>query len=681
MKYLWFFFFLIASQISFAKIDAVQPKGNGTENSPYLLDCLGNFFWLNKMAERFTSRIYCKQIKDIDASATLNGGEDSWPVLSFGLNYDGQNYVISKPFISSFSQKKIRYSDEFEDDKYHNPKYYTNDFSGIFCSGALQLKNIVIEDIQVKNSGSGLLVGLLRSASRIDNCKIKNATGNIVGAIQYANLSSSGTQINNVSLENIIFEQNDTNLGGLIGRVSTSFTKDTNVSYLSISNCFTDVSFNGTKFQAIGGLIGRIDSQSDYVISKCSSKFKFISKVTSDDYSVEGIGGLIGIYGYKHGLASYNTIKVYIDNSHSISDITIDSKKSNGVGGILGKSKSFDNSSSLNAIVYAANDYSQGNINITGDSSGIGGLFGSLVFGSLGPSIYADNSYSSGTIKLSRGSYVGGLAGGVGKGKINNCHSKTSILGRRYLEYSGGIFGSGAASINDCFYIGTIEAKSGDNIGGLAGRSYRSYGSSPGMQDSYARATINVLETNGKIGGLVGTGTESDINCCYSRGIIKVASTNDIFHVGGIMGYSDSCDIKNSFSKTELNIKSEEICQGIGGIFGAVKSTASAQILHCYYSGKITCSDSIYLGSLVGDYGRSQVKECYFNSTICDLYDEYAEAKTDSEMKKASTFANWDFVGIWGIDEGKVTPFLKSVPEPSIIVLALFFLLVLAKKR
>ncbi len=677
MKYLWFFFFLIASQISFAKIDPVQPKGNGTENNPYLLDCLGNFFWLSKMAERFTSQIYCKQIKDIDASATLNGGEDSWPILSFSqkLHYDGQNYVISKPLISNFSQKKIRYSDAFEDDKYHNPKYYTNTFSGIFCSGALQLENIVVEDIQVKNTGSGLLVGLLRSVSRIDNCKIKNATGNIVGAIQYANLSSSGTQINNFSLDNIIFEQNDTNLGGLIGRVSTSFTKDTNISYLSISNCVTDVSFNGNKFQAIGGLIGRINSQSDYAISKCSSKFRFISKATSDDYSVDGIGGLIGIYGYKHGLGSYNTIKVYIDNSYSISDITIDSKKCNGVGGLFGKSISFDNSSSLNVIVYAANDYSLVNIDITGDCSKIGGLFGGFE-----PSIYADDSYSSGTIKLYQGSYVGGLTGYSGKGKFNHCHSKTSILGRKYLTYSGGLSGSGGASINDCFYIGTIEAKSGDNIGGLVGYGFRSYGSQAGIQDSYARATINVLKTTGKIGGLIGSGSENDINCCYSRGIIKATSTSDILHIGGIMGYSNSCDIKNSFSKIELNIKSDEVCQGIGGILGATYASSSISILHCYYSGKITCSDGIYLGALVGDYGRSQVKECYYNSTKCDLYDEYAEAKTDSEMKKASTFANWDFVGIWGIDEGKVTPFLKSVPEPSIIVLAMFFLLALAKK-
>lgn len=682
MKVLWMFFLLIIAQISFAKIEPVQPKGYGTEDSPYLFERLENFFWLSKMAGRFTqgSVVYCKQTKDIDASATLNGGEDSWPAISsesFTLNYDGQNYIISKPFISSFSQQKIKCHEAF--DESYNPKYYFDYFSGIFCYGTFQLENIIVEDITVQNSGSGLLVGYIypesssykSSSSYVKNCKVKNGSGNIIGAVQFIDLYNAYVNICNVTLENIASEQDGKNLGGLIGSVSISRESVSSAPYkLFVSNCTVNVSYSGTNFEAVAGLIGKIESRCNYKISNCHSRFK-LSVTLSSTNSVKAVGGLIGHFNCLDGQNS-SRAKAYIDNSYAIHDITINSQECDAVGGLVGRAPYDYYYGTLNIT----NCYAFGNINISQKCKHIGGLVGSF-----GQELRAFDSRSSGTIEIYQGYYIGGIIGNLsGKGSMFNCHSKTSIKCSNYLHCAGGLEGGGNFSINNCFFIGNIESASGDNIGGLVGYGY---GKENTIIDSYSKINLKVDETSGNIGGLVGAGNNNIIRC-FSEGEITLKNHGDILYVGGVIGKfsgNSSTSINNSYSKIVLNIKSDEVCQGIGGFLGGTDYSSSFSIWHCYFSGKINVTDGIYIGAFGGEYGNyPNVTECYYNSTACNLYDEYAEAKTAAEMKKASTFINWDFVDIWDIEEGKDTPYLYNVPEPSSIAFSVLLFLCFAKK-
>ena len=116
---------LVSSVCLFAEDVSVKPAGEGTEESPYLFDCLENFFWLRQQTSEMEQSVpvYCKQIKDIDASATQQGGDYAWSDINFSQKnlfvYDGQEYTI--------------YGLE------------PNDKGALFGTGFMQLKNIRIQ--------------------------------------------------------------------------------------------------------------------------------------------------------------------------------------------------------------------------------------------------------------------------------------------------------------------------------------------------------------------------------------------------------------------------------------------------------------------------------------------------------------------------------------------------------
>ncbi len=116
---------IVSSVCLFAEDVSVKPAGEGTEESPYLFDCLENFFWLRQQTSEMEQSVpvYCKQIKDIDASATQQGGDYAWSDINFSQKnlfvYDGQEYTI--------------YGLE------------PNDKGALFGTGFMQLKNIRIQ--------------------------------------------------------------------------------------------------------------------------------------------------------------------------------------------------------------------------------------------------------------------------------------------------------------------------------------------------------------------------------------------------------------------------------------------------------------------------------------------------------------------------------------------------------
>ncbi|MBP5626655.1 hypothetical protein J6X96_00595 [bacterium] len=148
-------FLLIACTSLFAEDVSVKPAGEGTAESPYLFDSLENFFWLRKQTSEMDPNVpvYCKQIKDIDASATQQGGDYAWSDINFSQNnlfvYDGQEYTI--------------YGLE------------PNEKGALFGTGYMQLKNIRIQGAEgIKTCA--LAKNLSSDKSRngcFENCYIK----------------------------------------------------------------------------------------------------------------------------------------------------------------------------------------------------------------------------------------------------------------------------------------------------------------------------------------------------------------------------------------------------------------------------------------------------------------------------------------------------------------------------
>lgn len=153
-------FLLLAFCVSlFAEDVSVKPAGEGTAESPYLFDCLENFFWLRNQTKEMDSNVpvYCKQIQDIDASATQQGGDYAWSTIDFSKNnlfvYDGQGYNIVG----------------LEPD----------DNGTLFGTGYMQLKNIRIKGAEgIKTCA---LTKTLNSADGknglLENCHIKGYFG------------------------------------------------------------------------------------------------------------------------------------------------------------------------------------------------------------------------------------------------------------------------------------------------------------------------------------------------------------------------------------------------------------------------------------------------------------------------------------------------------------------------
>ena len=155
MKKILTLLLLVSSVCLFAEDVSIKPAGEGTEESPYLFDCLENFFWLRQQTSEMEQSVpvYCKQIKDIDASATQQGGDYAWSDINFSKNnlfvYDGQEYTI--------------YGLE------------PNEKGTLFGTGFMQLKNIRIQGAEgIKTCA--LARGLYSDKSRngcFKNCHIK----------------------------------------------------------------------------------------------------------------------------------------------------------------------------------------------------------------------------------------------------------------------------------------------------------------------------------------------------------------------------------------------------------------------------------------------------------------------------------------------------------------------------
>ncbi len=153
---------LLVSSISlFAEDISVKPAGEGTEESPYLFDCLENFFWLRQQTKEMDPNVpvYCRQIKDIDASATQQGGDYAWSDINFSKNnlfvYDGQGYNI----------------EGLEPDEN----------GALFGTGYMQLKNIRIKGAEDKKTCA--LTKTLKSSdgknALLENCHIKGLLGGV----------------------------------------------------------------------------------------------------------------------------------------------------------------------------------------------------------------------------------------------------------------------------------------------------------------------------------------------------------------------------------------------------------------------------------------------------------------------------------------------------------------------
>ncbi|MDR0516476.1 MAG: hypothetical protein LBH25_05460 [Fibromonadaceae bacterium] len=269
-------------------------------------------------------------------------------------------------------------------------------------------------------------------------------------------------------------------------------------------------------------------------------------------------------------------------------------------------------------------------------SSAVGGLIG-CNYGTI------SNNYFTGTVTGRNN--VGGLVGISYKYKpfandpepdptVDSSYSAGTVTGAIDV---GGLVGYDGGEINSSYSTSTVTGR--NFLGGLVGRTYESM-----IVNSHSTGTV-IGEKY--VGGFVGFSNVTIISSSYSAG--TVTGTDD---VGGFVGCHDKGTIVNSYSTGTVSGTDE-----VGGFVGFHEATIS----NSYSTGMVTGEK--YVGGFSGYASalNGYINNSYYNvetsgkNKASGNEDGYyavpiAQGKTTAEMKLQTTFNNWNFGEIWGIN-------------------------------
>lgn len=180
--------------------------------------------------------------------------------------------------------------------------------------------------------------------------------------------------------------------------------------------------------------------------------------------------------------------------------------------------------------------------------------------------------------------YSGGLCG-VNAGTIQTCYT---IGNMKCSNYSGGLCGNTSGTIDDCY--STINIAAGSYAGGLAGQSV-----SPAIITN-SHAVVDIVGSN-QIGGLVGTASSTAIYDSFATGSIAGVGS-----IGGFTGNSSSSSFSRNFAFVDVDATSSHS----GGFLGYASSSTISQ---CAAYGDVGGIN--YAGGFIGYFNNNSVNDSY----------------------------------------------------------------------
>jgi hypothetical protein len=169
------------------------------------------------------------------------------------------------------------------------------------------------------------------------------------------------------------------------------------------------------------------------------------------------------------------------------------------------------------------------------------------------------------------------------------------------------------------------------SIGGLIGESY-----TDSILDSSSSVSITTSRGDG-VGGLIGMSNLSTINRSFATGTI---SDTDGYEIGGLIGYAAASTVSNTYATGAVTAN-----QYGGSLIGNIQ--AGTTLTKSYATGLVTVSQGGTSRGLVGNSDTASLTDSYWKilangvpSTIESFGQEVP--KHSGELKKASTFANWN---------------------------------------
>jgi len=272
------------------------------------------------------------------------------------------------------------------------------------------------------------------------------------------------------------------------------------------------------------------------------------------------------------------------------------------------------------------------------------GLFGYVVNGKIKEvNVAASEIRATGS-----NAFSGGLVGSASSITITNSYSSGDVSATGSTAFSGGLVGYGSSeyggssiTITNSYSSGDVSATTTGSTaysGGLVGYDNGGYGGSS-ITNSYSSGNVSATGTTAYSGGLVGYGYGgSSITNSYSSGDVSATATSSSAYSGGLVGYGyGGSSITNSYASGNVSGSTS------GGIFGRYTYTESSTI------------SSVYYNSEGASKGIGEV--CNTGGVCGDVPVSGILGKSNADLKKKATFEGWDFVKIWGIEEGTTYPY------------------------
>ncbi|MFP4663423.1 MAG: T9SS type A sorting domain-containing protein [Bacteroidales bacterium] len=215
--------------------------------------------------------------------------------------------------------------------------------------------------------------------------------------------------------------------------------------------------------------------------------------------------------------------------------------------------------------------------------------------------------------------------------------------------------------------VGLINAEvaGARGVGALAGR----VTANQHTKIEYAWVRSSVVTGDGAIGGLVGSNNShrSTANSDgYKPRISKSFAITDVYwsenntgdKFGGLAGCTQKGIIINSYARGSVNVDNTTAqissVERVGGLVGC--GLQRAEIFYSYSSSLVNVPASnpsvTNVGGLLGTYdGNTTLVSAYWDTETSGWNTSPGgEGETTADMNTQSTFVDYDFTGIWGID-------------------------------
>jgi hypothetical protein len=490
-----------------------------------------------------------------------------------------------------------------------------NDYLGLFGGASSgEIKNLGLENVSVTGGPNSIYLGGL-AGYNTDSISVCYSTGSVTGGSNSFDLGGLvGINLGNISnchsTGAVIGGNSSVYLGGLVGD-----------NYGSTSNCYSTGTVTGGDISySLGGLVGRNNGGTT---SKCYSTGAVSGGVgssvlgglvgfnysnISDCYSTSAVTGTY----YPGGLVGYNQ-NGSISNSYSTGDVSGTST----FGGLVGYNTSgtisncyFLNTEPNNGLGTALTD-----AQMKQQSSFIGWDFVNTWCIREGVS-FPKLPYQIGTasdllaMAANTGDYdayfvltadINLAATGPFTTAVIAPDTNPSDMSFQGDAFTGVFDGSGHTISNLTINTGAVTK---DHLG-LFGQI-----GSGGRIKNLGLKNVSIIANSGSyyFGGLAGHNNGSNINNCYSSGIVTGGDSSGC--LGGLVGYNDSGTISDCCSTATVT-------GGDGSVYlGGLAGSNGGTISDCYSSGAVNSEDSSqYFGGLVG-HNHGNISNCYATGTV-----------------------------------------------------------------